>query len=250
MPVPKTATVLTASANLGRPIVALLDPDCPVQGVTASPIRSQLRTIAVIASESGSLDPDAGHLDVTAGWGHAGKGGATMPALCPPLTSAKVISALARKWILCADFHGATWSRWVEPDDISALTKFIRTDDVLGATFCPKDGVAEVEIGDATVSSADGQASTSAVSTEELRDYWTGFGLPAKQNAAIRDLLDRKGLPGKILVGRSLGKTYPIVFIGYERFLPTDKVSATFFVDGVPKIFEFEVGAFAPKKRK
>jgi hypothetical protein len=33
-----------------------------------------------VSSESGTLDPDAGHLDVTAGWGHAGKGGVTMPA--------------------------------------------------------------------------------------------------------------------------------------------------------------------------
>lgn len=38
---------------------------------------------------------------------------------------------------------GAIWPRWVEPQEISALTKFIRTDDVLGATFCPKDGVAD-----------------------------------------------------------------------------------------------------------
>lgn len=38
---------------------------------------------------------------------------------------------------------GAIWSRWVEPDEISQLTKFIRTDDVVGATFCPKDGVAD-----------------------------------------------------------------------------------------------------------
>ena len=48
--------------------------------MTSRGIRKELREIAVISREGGgALDPAAGELAVTAGWGHAGKGGATMP---------------------------------------------------------------------------------------------------------------------------------------------------------------------------
>ena len=51
-----------------------------VSGVTSGTIRPELKTIAVVSREDGgSLKLDAGDLDVTAGWGHAGKGGVTMP---------------------------------------------------------------------------------------------------------------------------------------------------------------------------
>src|ERR1039457_3137858 len=46
----------------------------------APPFRKDLQAIAVI--ERGgktSVNPDEGDLELTAGWGHAGKGGATMP---------------------------------------------------------------------------------------------------------------------------------------------------------------------------
>jgi hypothetical protein len=37
-------------------------------------------SVAALASVSGSqLDPSAGDLAVSAGWGHSGKGGVTMP---------------------------------------------------------------------------------------------------------------------------------------------------------------------------
>ena len=43
-------------------------------------MRPELGVIAVISREGGgSLDPEAGDLDITAGWGHRGKGGAVMP---------------------------------------------------------------------------------------------------------------------------------------------------------------------------
>ena len=58
----------------------------------APPFRKDLQAIAVI--ERGgktSVNPDEGDLELTAGWGHAGKGGATMPgkgkALERPYTS-------------------------------------------------------------------------------------------------------------------------------------------------------------------
>jgi hypothetical protein len=47
--------------------------------VTSGDIRPELRTIAVISRVGGgALNPDAGDLALTAGWGHGGKGGVTM----------------------------------------------------------------------------------------------------------------------------------------------------------------------------
>src|ERR1700691_173726 len=48
-------------------------------GVTVSPIRPEVRGIGTVSTAFGRLDPDAGDLDISAGWGHAGKGGITMP---------------------------------------------------------------------------------------------------------------------------------------------------------------------------
>jgi hypothetical protein len=79
-PLPKAKEGLTASATLGRKVAALLDSEQTVRGVTASPIRADLRPIGIVSTLSGKLNPDCGDLDVTAGWGHAGKGGVTMPA--------------------------------------------------------------------------------------------------------------------------------------------------------------------------
>lgn len=80
IPLPASMDLLQASADLGRQLVALLDPDTPVPGVTSGDISTDLRSIGAIAAASGvALDPGLGHLDVTAGWGHEGKGGATMP---------------------------------------------------------------------------------------------------------------------------------------------------------------------------
>ena len=71
---------LQTSAALGRRIAALLDTDTPVPGVTSGKIRPELKEIGLLTHVDGKhLDPDAGDLDLTAGWGHAGKGGVTMP---------------------------------------------------------------------------------------------------------------------------------------------------------------------------
>jgi hypothetical protein len=80
IPLPKSRDTLLASAALGRQVAALLDVEAPVPGVTAGKIRPELRDIAVFARADGKpAQPDAGDLDVTAGWGHGGKGGVTMP---------------------------------------------------------------------------------------------------------------------------------------------------------------------------
>ena len=80
IPLPQDKTALLASAALGRQVAALLDTEAPVDGVTTGTIRPELRDIAVFRRADGNAaDPAAGDLDLTAGWGHAGKGGVTMP---------------------------------------------------------------------------------------------------------------------------------------------------------------------------
>ena len=80
IPLPESREALLASAALGRQVAALLDTETPLKGVTTGAIRPELQAIAVIARVGGgSLNPDAGDLAVTAGWGHAGQGGVTMP---------------------------------------------------------------------------------------------------------------------------------------------------------------------------
>jgi hypothetical protein len=80
VPLPDSKHGLLESAELGRKIAALLDPDTPVDGVISGTTRPELAAIAVISNAGGpSLDPGAGDLDLTAGWGHGGKGGAVMP---------------------------------------------------------------------------------------------------------------------------------------------------------------------------
>jgi hypothetical protein len=80
IPLPKAKDLLVASAALGRQIAALLDTESPVPGVTTGKIRDEFKTIAVFQRLDGKpAKPEAGDLDLTAGWGHAGKGGVTMP---------------------------------------------------------------------------------------------------------------------------------------------------------------------------
>jgi len=75
IPLPATKQALLASATLGREVAALLDPEGPLPKTAKG-----LKSIASITASEGTLDPDAGDLELTAGWGHAGKGGVTMPA--------------------------------------------------------------------------------------------------------------------------------------------------------------------------
>lgn len=80
IPLPATKELLTASAKLGRNIAALLDTETLASSVTSGSIPDELKHIANIArAGGGSLDPRKGELALTAGWGHAGKGGITMP---------------------------------------------------------------------------------------------------------------------------------------------------------------------------
>ena len=75
IPLPASKSVLVASAALGREVAALLDPE----GVLPKQAKA-LKSVGPITAAEGTLDPDVGDLELTVGWGHAGKGGVTMPA--------------------------------------------------------------------------------------------------------------------------------------------------------------------------
>jgi hypothetical protein len=75
VPLPATKDVLLASAALGRELAVLFDPEAPLPKSAKC-----LKSIGSITASERTLDPDAGDLEVAAGWGHAGKGGITMPA--------------------------------------------------------------------------------------------------------------------------------------------------------------------------
>lgn len=80
VPLPESKKTLLASAELGRQVAALLNTEQPVPGITEGKVRPELKSIAIPTRVNGKqLNPDAGDLDVTAGWGHAGKEGITMP---------------------------------------------------------------------------------------------------------------------------------------------------------------------------
>jgi hypothetical protein len=61
-------------------VAALLDTESEVSGVTTGNLQPLFRSIGAPAKVGGgALNPAAGELAVTAGWGHAGKDRATMP---------------------------------------------------------------------------------------------------------------------------------------------------------------------------
>ena len=71
IPLPNSKASLIASAELGKQVAALLDTENGVEGVTAGKIKPEFKEIALLSSTK--------NLSITAGWGHAGKGGVTMP---------------------------------------------------------------------------------------------------------------------------------------------------------------------------
>ena len=80
IPLPAAGDALLDSADLGHRVAALLDVESPVGTVTNGAIRYELRPIGPPSkADGGQINPDIGDLAVTAGWGHAGQGGVTMP---------------------------------------------------------------------------------------------------------------------------------------------------------------------------
>jgi hypothetical protein len=80
VPLPDGNKALEASAALGRKVAALLDTEVDVPGITSGKLEPIYRTVGVLTKVGGGyLDPDGADLSITAGWGHAGKEGVTMP---------------------------------------------------------------------------------------------------------------------------------------------------------------------------
>lgn len=80
IPLPATRALLQSSAALGKRVAALLDTETPVDGVSVGTVRPELRCMGTLQVSPGHvLDPAAGDLGITAGWGHGGKDGVTMP---------------------------------------------------------------------------------------------------------------------------------------------------------------------------
>ncbi len=78
IPLPRQRKSLENSADQGSQIAQLLDTETSVGSVGTDSVRSEMRLIApVTRSGGGALKPR--DLEVTAGWGHAGQGGVTMP---------------------------------------------------------------------------------------------------------------------------------------------------------------------------
>ncbi len=75
---PNAAATLARSAERGRELAALLDPETSVPGVTQGPLRPEAAAIAVPATTSGRNMTGA-DFALTAGWGHVGAAGAVMP---------------------------------------------------------------------------------------------------------------------------------------------------------------------------
>ena len=72
------AEALTRSTSRGRELVALLDPEIPVPGVTQGPLRPEFATVAVPATIDGR-NMTGEDFSMTASWGHFGTGDAVMP---------------------------------------------------------------------------------------------------------------------------------------------------------------------------
>lgn len=76
IPMPDSGKQLKASAALGEKIAAILDTQEGIPGLTVGKVGPLSSTVGLV-SKHGRSEID---LSLTAGWGHAGKGGVTMPA--------------------------------------------------------------------------------------------------------------------------------------------------------------------------
>lgn len=80
IPLPKTESTLRYSASLGSQIAKLLDTEIEVKGLTTGTIAPEMKVVAEPSHTEGKqLRADRGDLELTAGWGHGGKDGVTMP---------------------------------------------------------------------------------------------------------------------------------------------------------------------------
>jgi len=78
VPLPISKQALIDSADLGRQIARLFDCEVPIKQITSGDLRAELKPIAVTTRVGGGSLKET-DLELTAGWGHSGKGGVTMP---------------------------------------------------------------------------------------------------------------------------------------------------------------------------
>jgi Type ISP C-terminal specificity domain len=78
IPLPDSKQSLFASAKLGQEIADLLDIESPFKGINAGHLRPEVQVIGTITRAGGGNLKES-DLALTAGWGHAGKAGVTMP---------------------------------------------------------------------------------------------------------------------------------------------------------------------------
>lgn len=79
IPLPSSLEQFKASAALGQRVADSLDTEKPLAGVTAGALRFELRSVAGLKRMDGKPLHAEEDLQLTAGWGHAGKEGVTMP---------------------------------------------------------------------------------------------------------------------------------------------------------------------------
>lgn len=78
VPLPASRETLLAGAELGEELARLLDPERTAPGVSAGPIREELRVLGVVGRVGGGELREA-DLALTAGWGYHGARNAVMP---------------------------------------------------------------------------------------------------------------------------------------------------------------------------
>ena len=79
IPLPSSLEQFETSAKLGQRVADLLDTEKALTGVTAGALPPELRSVAGLKRMDGKPLHADEDLRLTAGWGHAGKDGVTMP---------------------------------------------------------------------------------------------------------------------------------------------------------------------------
>jgi hypothetical protein len=79
IPLPAAQKQFSASAALGQRVADLLDTEQPVPGVTTGALRHELRGIASLQQIGDKPIEPGEDFKLSAGWGHSGKDGVTMP---------------------------------------------------------------------------------------------------------------------------------------------------------------------------
>ena len=79
IPLTSSLEQFKVSAGLGQRVADLLETEKPVAGITAGALRPELRGVAGLRRIDGKPLNVEEDLQLTAGWGHAGKEGVTMP---------------------------------------------------------------------------------------------------------------------------------------------------------------------------